>query len=89
MSEICETVYFSDGVPELSGFTVDEYRTLIKDDAMKLTFQEDAAMVSEKLKEAMQTGTAADFEFRKQHRDGRIVWVHMQARQIGEEDGYP
>ncbi|MFR1724898.1 PAS domain-containing protein [Emergencia timonensis] len=89
VSEICETVYFSDGVPELSGYTVDEYRTLIKDDAMKLTFQEDAAMVSEKLKEAMQTGTAADFEFRKQHRDGRIVWVHMQARQIGEEDGYP
>lgn len=89
VSDIFETVYFSDGVPELSGYTVEEYRELIKGDAARLTYPEDKAMVVEKLRKAIRTHTAADFKFRKQHRDGRVVWVHIQARQIGEEDGFP
>ncbi len=89
VSDIFETVYFSDGVPELSGYTVEEYRILIKGDAAKLTYPEDSAMVVEKLHEAIRNHSTADFEFRKQHRDGHVVWVHIQARQIGEEDGFP
>ncbi len=89
VSDIFETVYFSDGVPELSGYTVEEYRELIKGDAARLTYPEDSAMVVEKLHEAIRNHAAADFKFRKQHRDGHVVWVHAQARQIGEEDGFP
>ena len=89
VSDIFETVYFSDGVPELSGYTVEEYRELIKGDAARLTYPDDSPMVVKKLHEAIQSRTTADFEFRKQHRDGHVVWVHIQARQIGEEDGFP
>lgn len=89
VSDIFETVYFSDGVPELSGYTTEEYRELIKRDAAELTYPEDTALVVEKALEAIKNHTVADFEFRKLHRDGHIVWVHVQARQIGEEGGCP
>lgn len=89
VSDIFETVYFSDGVPELSGYTVEEYRPLIQGNAAELTYPEDRAMAVEKLQEAIQNHTVADFKFRKLHRDGHVVWVHIQARQIGEEDGFP
>ncbi len=89
VSDIFETRYFSDGVPELSGYTVEEYGEKVKGDASELTYWEDTDMVAFKLREAIKDHTVADFEFRKQHRDGHIVWVHIQARQIGEEGGYP
>ncbi len=89
VSDIFKTVYFSDGVPELSGYTVDEYQELVKGDAAKLTYPEDGPMVAGKLHEAIRNHTTADFKFRKQHRDGHVVWVHIQARQIGEENDCP
>lgn len=89
VSSIFETMFFSDGVPELSGYTVEEYKELTRGDAAKLTYPEDTAMVVEKLRTAIKTHTVADFEFRKLHRDGHIVWVHIQAKQIGEDSGYP
>ncbi|WP_418703973.1 PAS domain-containing protein [Anaerotruncus massiliensis (ex Liu et al. 2021)] len=89
VSDIFETVYFSDGVPELTGYTVEEYRELIKRDAIEMTYPEDAAMVAAKAREALRDRTVADFEFRKLHRDGHIVWVHAQAKQVGEERGRP
>lgn len=89
VSDIFKTVYFSDGVPALSGYTAEEYRELVKVDAAEFTYPEDTAFVIEKVREAIRTHTTADFDFRKLHRDGHVVWVHIQARQIGEEDGCP
>lgn len=89
VSDIFETVYFSDGIPELSGYTVQEYRELVKNDAAILIYPDDTAMVVKTVWEAIRNHTVADLEFRKQHRDGHIVWVRAQAKQIGEEDGCP
>lgn len=89
VSDIFQTVYFSDGVPELSGYTVEEYHKLCNEDAAQMTYHEDTQMVVDKLRQAIRDHTVADFEFRKQHRDGHIVWVHIQAKQVGEQDGYP
>ena len=89
VSDIFETVYFSDGVPELSGYTVEEYRELIKRDAAEMTYWEDTKMVIERVKEAIRTREVTIFEFRKQHRDGHTVWVRVHVKWIGEEDGCP
>lgn len=89
LSDSIETVYFSDGVPELSGYTVEEYCEITKHNAMELTFPEDQGVVNSNLKNAIIHGLAADFEFRKLHKDGHIVWVRIQAKKIGEENGYP
>ena len=89
ITDIFETIYFSDGIPKLTGYTVEEYRELCKRDAAEMTYPEDTPVVIEKLQEAARSGTVAKFEFRNRHRDGHIVWVRAQARQIGEADGAP
>lgn len=89
VTDIFETVYFSNGVAGLTGYTAEEYRELCKRDAAEMTYPEDTHVVVNKLREAIRSGTLADFEFRKRHRDGHIVWVRVQARQIGEADGAP
>lgn len=89
ISDIVETVYFSDGVPELSGYTVEEYRELVKQDAIKMTYSEDTALVEEKIREVVRSRGTVSLEFRKRHRDGHIVWVRAQAKWIGEEENCP
>ena len=89
VSDIFETVYFSDGVPQLSGYTVEEYQKLIKQDAAGLTYKEDTQKVVEKAMEVIRTHGIAEIEFRKQHREGYIVWVRAQMKYIGEQDGCP
>ena len=89
VSDIFETVYYSDGVPALAGYSRDEYDLLIKQDAADLIYQEDAAMVIRKIRQVLEAGKSASFEFRKQHRDGHIVWVNVHARKIGEDGGHP
>lgn len=89
VSDIFETVYFSDGVPQLSGYTVEEYQKLIKQDAAGLTYKEDTQKVVDKAMEVIRTRGIAEIEFRKQHRGGYIVWVRAQMKYIGEQDGCP
>ncbi|MGL6291932.1 PAS domain-containing protein [Eubacterium aggregans] len=89
VTDIFETVYFSDGVPALTGYTVEEYRKRIKWDAAVMTHPEDTARVVKEHNRALEDGTVADFDFRKTHRDGSIVWVHLQGCRIGEEDCAP
>lgn len=88
ISDLFETVYFSDGVSELSGYPVEEYAELVKQDALKMTYQEDKEMVVSKAWAVIKSQGVADFEFRMQHRDGHLVWVRVQMKFIGEEDGY-
>lgn len=54
-----------------------------------MTYPEDTAMVVSKIRTALADDTAVSFEFRKQHRDGHIVWVNVYAKKIGETDGCP
>ncbi|MGI6058082.1 MAG: PAS domain-containing protein [Blautia sp.] len=89
VSDILETIYFSDGVPELSGYTVEEYHKLVKRDAVEMTYWEDTEMVIEKVQEVIRTHKVLVFEFRKQHRDGHIVWVRAHVKWIGEDKGCP
>ena len=89
ISDIFETIYFSDGVPELSGYTVEEYRELVKRDAVEMIYWEDTEMVIEKVQEVIRTHKVLVFEFRKQHRDGHIVWVRAHVKWIGEDKGCP
>lgn len=84
-----ETSYFSDGLPELLGYSRGEYKELVQNDMATTIYPEDAGMVAEQLHRALQEGRTADFEFRQVHRDGHIVWVHVQARQVGRQEGCP
>ncbi|MCJ7856988.1 PAS domain-containing protein [Lachnospiraceae bacterium NSJ-143] len=84
-----ETVYFSDGVPELSGHTVEEYNELIKRDVSEVIYYQDKQMVLSKVKKVIENHQISKFEFRKQHKDGHVVWIRIQIKYIGEDCGYP
>lgn len=89
VSDIFETIYFSDGVSTLSGYTPEAYAELMKQDAANLIHPDDRVMAVAKIREALDTNTAASFEFRTQHSNGQIVWVSVYAKKIGESAGYP
>ena len=89
VSNIFETKYFSKGVPELSGYTVEEYNQMIKSDAAQMIHPDDADMVIQKLRSAIAGNTTADFEFRKNHKNGKVIWVRIQAKVLDYEDGHP
>lgn len=87
MADTLENTYFSAGVPALTGYSEDEYRELTREDALRLVYSEDIEKVHREMLYVCEHDTVADFDFRKQHRDGTIVWVHIQGRKIGENDG--
>lgn len=89
VSDKFETIYFSDGVPELTGYTAEEYRIWCRRDAAEMTYREDTGMVVAKAGEVIESRGMAEFEFRKLHRNGQIVWVRVQMKWIGEQDGCP
>ena len=88
-SDRFEAVYFSDGVPALTGHTPAEYAQLIQRDATELVYREDAPMVIAQARMVLETHQLSTFEFRKLHRDGHIVWVRALVKWLGEEGGLP
>lgn len=84
-----ETIFYSDGVPQLTGYTVEEYRKIMAQDASKGIYEEDRNLVQSTVKHVIETHKVATLEFRKLHREGFIVWVRVQLKWIGEEDGIP
>ena len=89
VSDRFEAVYFSDGVPALTGHTPAEYAQLIQRDATELICREDAPMVIAQARMVLATHQLSTFEFRKLHRDGHIVWVRVLVKWLGEEGGLP
>jgi PAS domain S-box-containing protein len=89
VSDIFETLYVSDGVPEMIGYTAEEYRERIRRDAREMIFREDLSLVKAKVREAIDSRETVQFEFRVQHRNGSVVWVRVLIRWIGEEEGLP
>lgn len=87
VSDRFEAVYFSDGVPALTGHTPAEYAQLIQRDATELICREDAPMVIAQARMVLATHQLSTFEFRKLHRDGHIVWVRVLVKWLGEEGG--
>ncbi|GAA6515089.1 PAS domain-containing protein [Phocea massiliensis] len=89
MTNIFETKYFSDGLAEMTGYSVEEYQELAKRDAAELVYWEDTSKVVAKALKVIATHEVAKMEFRQQHRDGQVVWVRAQIKWIGEEGGCP
>lgn len=64
VSDIFETVYFSDGVPALSGHTREEFEELIREDAFRVIYAADRERVLEAVRAALKNGTVLDVSFR-------------------------
>lgn len=90
VAERFETIYFSDGVPALSGYTVEEFREMVKHrNTATMVYYEDYDMVKEKAHEVIKTHIPMQFEFRMQHRNGHIVWIRVQISWMGDNEDSP
>lgn len=75
-------VYFSDGVMEISGHTREEYNEMAKNDALDVIYEADRDRVMAAAAKALERGEALDVSYRMRHKDGRLIWVHLNGRQI-------
>ncbi|MDD2971749.1 MAG: response regulator [Lachnospiraceae bacterium] len=84
-----ETLYFSDGVAALSGYTKDEYAAYIKGDASRIIYGEDRARVLETVTDAIKNSIPIDVAYRICLKNGGLLWVNLNAILIEtEEEGF-
>ena len=76
--DLIETLYFSDGVPKLTGRTTKEYLEWIRNGLFKdVIFPEDNFRVFRIVKKNTSQGKPINTKFRVLHKDGTIVWLAL------------
>lgn len=75
--------FYSDGLAAIAGYTREEFNTLLQDDVLDIVYEGDRNRVSQAARAAMRTGEILNISYRIQHRDGGLVWVHLNGRRIG------
>lgn len=89
LSDQFETLYFSDGVAALSGHTREEYEAFINQVAEKIVYEGDRERLFASVGNALKNGQDADVNYRICHKNGSLVWVHLNATLISEDHGVP
>ena len=75
--------FVSKGLLALSGHTREEYKELVKDDIIHAIYEADRSRVLAAAYAAMESGQLLDISYRTRHKDGHLVWVHVNGRRIG------
>lgn len=75
--------FVSDGLLALSGYTREEYLELVRDDTIHIVYEVDQARVLSAANAAMESGQLLDISYRTRHKDGHLVWIHVNGRRIG------
>ena len=75
--------FFTDGTPELAGFTREEYEKSLPNDALKFIYEQDRQRVAEAALAAMESGEVLDISYRTRHKNGNLVWIHLNGRRMG------
>ncbi|MDC0700536.1 PAS domain-containing protein, partial [Blautia wexlerae] len=75
--------FFSDGVAALSGHTREEYEAILRGDVLNTVYQPDRKRVFTATEAAVRSGEALDLSYRTRHKNGTLIWIHMNGRRIG------
>lgn len=79
--EKVETLYFSQGIPKLSGHTEEEYRALVDDDLLNIGIdEEDIAEFQRALAVDVPKKKTVTMRFHQRHKNGSLIWVSMSAK---------
>lgn len=90
MGNPIETLFFSDGVPKLTGHTPEEYEAWIQGDIIEnVVFADDRPQMRKLLTDAVRLGKAVRITYRIYHKNGSLVWIQLSGTKIREEDGVP
>lgn len=80
-------VYMSDGVPALTGYSLEEYQERTRQGLFDNIYEPDRARVVEKGKTFHLNGVVQDVSYRVRCKDGSLCWVRMNGRRIGPLTG--
>lgn len=84
-----KTIYTSEGVPKLTGRTMDEYDNWIRGGLFEVVIdQEDAKRVFQVVRKNTSQGKPVNVKFRVPHKDGSLVWLALSAVFIRMEGTY-
>lgn len=90
LSENIEALYTTEGVPQLTGRTMEEYNRDMKGNPIEnLLYEEDVPVLIKEIQKNVPAGTSVNGTYRVKHKDGHLVWVVLSAVKIGEDDGCP
>lgn len=73
-------VYFSEGVPALSGHRREEFERLVREDALKIVYEKDRPRVTAAAMHSVESGEILDISYRVRHKDGSLIWLHLNGR---------
>lgn len=77
------STFFTEGLPEIVGLSYEEYGELTRDNAIKTIYEKDQDRVRNATIKALYDGGSLDISFRMIHKDGHLVWVHVNGKRIG------
>lgn len=76
-------IFASDGVMSLSGHTREDYVEMIGGDVFDIIYEPDRERVLEAAKVALISGEVLDVSYRMYHKDGHLIWIHLNGRRMG------
>ena len=75
--------FYSDGVTAISGHTREEFQELVHNDAMNIVYAPDRDRVLTAAKAALLSGDVLDISYRMKHKNGSLIWIHLNGRRMG------
>lgn len=74
---------FSDNIMAISGHTREEYNEIIKQDLLNLIHEADRKRVLEAAIKSIEQGTVLYLSCRVRHKNGQLIWIHLNGRRLG------
>ena len=75
--------FVSDGLLALSGYSRNEFNELVKGNTIDLIYEADRGRVLSAAYSAVESGLVMDVSCRFRHKEGHLVWTHINGRRIG------
>ena len=75
--------FVSDGLLALSGYSRNEFNELVKGNTIDLIYEADRGRVLSAAYSAVESGLVMDVSCRIRHKEGHLVWTHINGRRIG------
>ncbi|MDD3401814.1 MAG: response regulator [Hespellia sp.] len=83
------TLFYSDGLCELSGHSREEYDLICRDNAIALTYKEDVPVLQKAIKNAARNHSNLDLTYRTSTKSGKPRWINLRCTYLSREDEKP
>ena len=67
----------------LSGHSREEYKKMIRNNVLDIIYEPDRERVFAAAKAAVISGDVLDVSYRMRHKDGSLIWIHLNGRRMG------